>query len=714
MAHNHQALDENPTDSRASINENIIEDNQMFVKLKNKRILSLIDSGAKLSCLRTNVANSLKLEYKMDPDTPKFLFGADKSKFSVRGSVLVDVVVQGLRLPVTLHIVDQLCQTLILGIDFLTQSRAVIDPYNRQIAFHGETVISSLHTKKGHIPTPEKYSVRNKTPVLVPPRSEMVILGSIDNRYKASVSLIETDPGTVRKHFRVARALVRSDKGTVPCKLVNPTNEGVFIPRNFRLAIIEPAREIKKSRSQEAVEPHGPQPNNHNPDHQKKTLCSAEELLEDMGIKLDRDKLGQENYDLMLNLLVENLDIFAKTLADIKQTSVISHSIDTGQAKPIFKRAYPHPPEIRDEIARQVAEFVDLGFVRESTSAWNAPVLLVRKAAPSNEKRLVVDFRHLNDVTINCPHSYLATFDEITFAVAEAQPDIFSTLDLRSGYYAIPMREEDKHKTAFSVQGSHYEFNVMGQGICGAPATFCQAMAHVLRGMNFKNCIPYIDDVIVYSHGIHQHVKDLKEIFQRFRENGFSLHPGKCTWAQERVKFLGHIISRTGIECEPSKIEAVKSFPRPHNIKTTRSFVGLANYSRKFISHFGEKCKALNDLLKKDQKFYWGEEQEKAFLTLKEALTSPPVLRHADFSKTFILSTDASDRALSYILQQKDEQGNLHPIHYGSCTISESQRSWPIHEKECHCNFDRYKNIRKLSVWSPLYYSNRQHLIDIY
>ena len=161
------------------------------------------------------------------------------------------------------------------------------------------------------------------------------------------------------------------------------------------------------------------------------------------------------------------------------------------------------------------------------------------------------------------------------------------------------------------------------------------------------------------------------------------LHGGKCSWTLEKVKFFGHIINGKGLECEPAKIETVKNFPRPHNVKTTRSFIGLASYYRKFIKNFAGLASPLHDLLKKDQKFVWGPNQESAFLALKEALTTPPVLRHPDFSKTFILSTDASTRSLSYILQQRDEEGKLQPCMYGARSLHGSELSYCISEIEC-------------------------------
>ena len=242
-------------------------------------------------------------------------------------------------------------------------------------------------------------------------------------------------------------------------------------------------------------------------------------------------------------------------------------------------------PETRREIARQVTEMMDLGIVTESSSPWSAPTVLVTKHDGS--KRLCIDYRALNALTLNQQGSFLSSFDDVTLALAESQPNIFSTLDLKSGYYVIPLKEEDREKTAFDVPSiGRVEFKVLPFGLSGAPFTFSQAMSRVLRGINFKHYIAYLDDTIVFSRGIKDHIENLREVFQRFRENNFMLHGGKCTWALEKVRFLGHVISGKGLECEPAKVETVKNFPRPHNVKTTRSFLGLASYFRKFIRNF--------------------------------------------------------------------------------------------------------------------------------
>ena len=182
---------------------------------------------------------------------------------------------------------------------------------------------------------------------------------------------------------------------------------------------------------------------------QRQTIRSAEELLAEKGIILKKEKLGTTNYDMMVNLLIENIDLFANSMADLKRTSIISHSIDTGDARPICKRPYPQTPENRTEIARQVTELLDLGIVTTSNSPWSAPTVLVSKHDGS--KRLCIDYRGLNSLTINRQGSYLSSFEDVSLALAEAQPNIFSTLDLRSGYYVIPLKEEDCKKTAFDV-----------------------------------------------------------------------------------------------------------------------------------------------------------------------------------------------------------------------------------------------------------------------
>ena len=208
----------------------------------------------------------------------------------------------------------------------------------------------------------------------------------------------------------------------------------------------------------------------------------------------------------------------------------------------------------------------------------------------------------------------------------------------------------------------------MAQGLVGAAATFQNVMKIVLSGLSFEICCSYLDDVLVFSRDMQEHQQHLQLIFDRLRSAGLMLHPEKCDFAKTETMFLGHVISGNFIKADPQKTIKVINYPRPTSVEEARSFYGLANWFRRHCSHFSEVMSPIQELLRKDRAttFRWGQEQENAFIKIKEILTNPPVLMLPDNSKTFYLCTDASEKGISAILCQKTENGALTAVNY-SC-----------------------------------------------
>ena len=254
---------------------------------------------------------------------------------------------------------------------------------------------------------------------------------------------------------------------------------------------------------------------------------------------------------------------------------------------------------------------------------------------------------------------------------------------MRAGYHQIPLDPRTADRTAFSTESGHYAFNVLCFGLKGAPHTYTAVLSTILRGLQYKFCLAYIDDILCWSQNIDQHLSHLGMIFERVRDSGMKFHPKKCCFGLRKVKYLGHVISNLGIHADEEKVHAMTSFPRPTNVKTLRSFLGLIGYYKKFIRSYAEMAYPLFQLLRKNTMFSWSEECENAFIALKTALTSFPVLRFADFDKDFVLTTDASRRSLGYLIEQPDANGELRPILFGGRAVQKSESSYTISELEC-------------------------------
>ena len=324
-----------------------------------------------------------------------------------------------------------------------------------------------------------------------------------------------------------------------------------------------------------------------------------------------------------------------------------------------------------------INEMLTSGVIQESSSPWASPVVFVRKK--DNTLRFCVDYRRLNAVT----RKDVFPIPRIDGLLDQLKgKKVFSTLDARCGYWQIKVKEESREKTAFVTFDGLYEFKVMPFGLTNAPATFQRLMQSVLTGMS-EFCSVYIDDVLVFSDSVEDHIRHLQLIFERLRKVGLKLHPLKCRFALPEVLYLGHLVSADGIRPNPEKVRAVVDFPVPTDVKKVREFLGMASYYRRFIPNFAKIANPLHTLTRQDVSFQWTGVCQSAFDRLKKLLSSPPVLAYPDFKNMFLLHTDASGHGLGAVLKQEPEGGGPpHPIAFASRSLSKPEQKYGITELE--------------------------------
>src|SRR6266536_1123451 len=277
------------------------------------------------------------------------------------------------------------------------------------------------------------------------------------------------------------------------------------------------------------------------------------------------------------------------------------------------------------------------------------------------------------------PRAQLQIIDDYLDTLSESR--WFSTLDMRSGYFQVQMNKEDSMKTAFTTRKGLFQFDVMPQGLCNAAATFQRLMSLILAGLNYDVCLVYIDDVIVYSTNLEEHLKRLEVILSRLRDAGLKLRPDKCRLLQKQVKFLGHVISEEGVATDEAKVELVKTWPQPRRVRDVRSFLGLCSYYRRFVKDFAKVAEPLHKLTRKSQPFYWDISCQEAFEKLKVCLTTAPIMAYPRDNEEYILDCDACDLSIGAVLSQRQE-GTERVIAYASRLCSRAELNYCTTRKE--------------------------------
>ena len=321
------------------------------------------------------------------------------------------------------------------------------------------------------------------------------------------------------------------------------------------------------------------------------------------------------------------------------------------------------------------------GVIQPSSSPWASPVVLVRKKDRS--LRFCIDYRDLNSVTKSDTFP-LPRVDDMLDELGRSK--FFSTLDLAAGYWQVQVHPDSCEKTVFITHQGFYEFSVMPFGLKNAPAVFQRLMQRVLMGLNPEEgpsfVSVYLDDVIVYSETLEDHLKHLQRVIERFMKAGLKLKPGKCHFVCKEVQYLGHTITTQGIQPNKDQVIAVQDYPVPTSVKEVRQFIGLVSYYRRFIKGFAKVAEPLHSLTRKDVVFEWTSSCQDAFNVLREALTKAPVLAYPNFTREFRLETDASVKGLGAVLSQLQDDGKVHPVAYASRALSDPEKRYAVTELE--------------------------------
>jgi len=484
-----------------------------------------------------------------------------------------------------------------------------------------------------------------------------------------------TEPSVVEDGIHVSRTLLPCNRWSdLPIRVMNVSSRPVELKSGSVVANLQPlevVNEVEGDTRRKTTLSDQTSATADNDKGQQKIPEFVEYLMRGVD-----DSLPESASLALSDILKDHADVFSQSEYDLGRTNIISHHIDTTDARPVRQPLRRYPPAHLEAISTHVDNMLNQGIIEPASSPWASNIVLVRKKDGS--LRCCIDYRQLNSVTRKDAYP-LPRIDSCLDAMSSAR--WFSTFDLRSSYHQVSVDPNDKDKTAFICPRGMYRYKTMPFGLCNAGATFQRLMDVVMSGLHLEVCLVYLDDIILFSSTVDEHLERLVRVLNRLRSAGLKLKPEKCSLFQKSVSFLGHIVSEHGIATDPAKTEAVANWPTPTTVKEVRSFLGLAGYYRRFVKNFAQIAGPLNALTRKGQAFTWTPEAQASFEGLKILLTSPPILAMPNDSDDIILDTDACDRSIGAILHQI-QNGTERVIAYASRSLDRRELNYCVTRKE--------------------------------
>ncbi|XP_055604322.1 uncharacterized protein LOC129752573 [Uranotaenia lowii] len=360
------------------------------------------------------------------------------------------------------------------------------------------------------------------------------------------------------------------------------------------------------------------------------------------------------------------------------RTNLYTHRIEIGEAQPKKQRYYVMSKYVLDEVNKEIDRMIKLDVIEEARfSPWNNPLVAVKKK--TGQYRVCLDARHLNSIMINEGYP----IPQIAAIMNNLSGCKFiSSIDLKDAFWQIPLETASRQLTAFTVpQRGHFQFKVVPFGLCTASQGLERVMVTIFADMEPK-VFHYLDDIIVCSETFEEHIKLLEEVAKRLRAANLTISAEKSCFCRKEIKYLGYVLNEDGWMVDPEKTSCVVNFPIPTTRKEVQRFIGMCNWYRRFVADFSEIATPLTELTKTKHKFRWTVEAEEAFLRLKSALVSTPILAPPDYTKQFAIACDASDVAIGAVLTQETD-GQEHPICYFSQKLSTAERKYSVTQREC-------------------------------
>ncbi|CAF1442774.1 unnamed protein product, partial [Rotaria sordida] len=683
----------------------------------------LVDTGATNSIIQQSSLSRIR-HARIYPVQQQF-FLANKSSISIIGYVTLEIKIRHINTYVTAAITKTLCCDVILGEDWIRHYQITINGFTNKIEILGNKAAVPLRTSSSNrrIPIKLRHSIN------IPPHAEEVVEAFTSIPQASKVLFTPNLRIQCNKNILFSQATIQIQDYSTNLTIINTNDYPLYLASDTRLGFITFPTRDDQIINKNDMEVNSLKENSIATEFTNPSLpiISNDECYHD-----DRSHLNYEKYNSStiqhvymippyVNTINSSTQVTSSITNDIKKTldqavehivnshekietrnimekhkkvfdtssptiaiTPIHHTIPTGDHPPINSVPYRGSLQQQQALKRIIDQLEKSNQIRPSSSPWSSPVLLIKKK--DGDYRFVVDYRKLNSITTK--DSYPIPTIESTLQQL-AGNCCFSKLDLRSGYFQIPISEIDKPKTAFITTTGLWEFNVLPMGLTNAPPSFQRIMYNLVVNGREHYCLVYLDDIIIFSKTFKDHIKHLDEILRILDKHRFQLNPNKCSIMRTKIDYLGHSIDEHGIAPFYDNIKAIQELPIPDHptLKQANEFIGGLGFYRKFIKNFSKIAAPIHRVtnLTKDNrhKFKWGEEQRQAVQQLKRIITGPDlVLEFPDPKLPYVLSTDASRVGLGAVLKQITENGRIKIIYYLSRVLTNAELRYSTTELE--------------------------------
>ncbi|KAE8986476.1 hypothetical protein PR002_g22342 [Phytophthora rubi] len=632
----------------------------------------LADTGATLSLVDRRVLKRLGRSSEPLEPYEGLVRSSSGHKLRIHGWMTLTLRLGTVEIPLSVLVAGQLHVDAILGVDALGAFGAVIDVAERSMKLKPSGEVLPL----GFTVTQDSYMATMATSIRLPPRGQALVMSRVQGDVADCATVLLEGSLDLPPNLCVARSLGSVEDGQVIVEICNASTDEYWIRRGTVVAcasvIPESAFETppRTPTGSDSSVPHDTGP------ERAATVTDVRRGEESRPAEAPPDKAPPPTKK------TDFRSMFVESSKKPGRTDLLQFEIDTGDSAPIKQQPYRVSLAEGEVMEAEIQQYLGLNLIRPSTSAWASPVLMIRK--PDGGIRFCIDYRKLNAVTVKDCYP-MPLIDDILDVLGDAQ--LFSTMDIASGYWNVPMHPDSVSRTAFTCKYGLYEWLVMPFGLCNAVPAFERLMETVLADLKWRTRLVDLDDCVIFSKDFPTHLVRVRQVLTRLQQAGFKLKMKKCHWGRSQVAFLGHIVTPTGILPNPEKVKSVLNVKRPVDVHGIRSFLGLTSYFRRYIPGYAAISAPLERLKAKDAPFDWNEDCEGAFRQLKRALLKPPILVYPDGKRRFKLYVDSSRYAVGACLMQEVE-GRDRVVAYASKLLTGSQKNWinnqdGISEIEC-------------------------------